>query len=86
LDGGTGDTDKAIIRINEAKGSPKRKNLTKQINVKCNNIGSADEKKNHCSNFFLCEKLKSRSFLSSSSQSLIFSCVLSVSPAALNTV
>jgi hypothetical protein len=61
----------------------KQKNLRKQINGKFNNIGSANEKKKRitAANFFLCQKLKS-----SSSQSWIFSCVVSVYPAALNTV
>jgi hypothetical protein len=35
-----------IIRISEARGSPKRhKNLRTQINRKCNDISSADESK-----------------------------------------
>jgi hypothetical protein len=34
-----------IIRTNIAKDSHKRQKLTKQINKKCNNIGSADENK-----------------------------------------
>jgi hypothetical protein len=35
-----------IIRINEAKGSPKRQNkLKEQINGKFNNISSADKNK-----------------------------------------
>jgi hypothetical protein len=35
-----------VIRINGAKGSPKRKKkLRKQINGKLNNIGSGDENK-----------------------------------------
>jgi hypothetical protein len=37
----------------------KKKNLEK-INGKYNNICSVDEKKYHCCNFFLCQKLKSR--------------------------
>jgi hypothetical protein len=38
-----------------------KKKLRKEINGKFNNTGSADEKKiYHCSNFFLCQKLKSR--------------------------
>jgi hypothetical protein len=43
----------------------KDKKCRKQINGKFNNIDSADEnKKNyHCSNFFLCQKLKSRIFI-----------------------
>jgi hypothetical protein len=38
------------------------KKLRKQINGKCNNIGSANEKKKryHCRIFFLGQKLKSR--------------------------
>jgi hypothetical protein len=40
----------------------KKKRLIKQIRGKCNNIGSADEKKYQHSNFFLCQKLKSMVF------------------------
>jgi hypothetical protein len=34
-----------VIRISEAKGSSKIKQLRTQINVKCNDISSADENK-----------------------------------------
>jgi hypothetical protein len=35
-----------VIRISEAKGSPKRqKKIRTQINGKCNNISSVDENK-----------------------------------------
>jgi hypothetical protein len=35
-----------VIRISEAKGSPKRqKELRTQINGKCNDVSSADENK-----------------------------------------
>jgi hypothetical protein len=75
-----------IIWINEVKYSPKRqKKLRKKIIGKFNNIGIAD-KKYHCSSFFHCQKLKSVSYSSISCQSWVFSCVVSVSPAALNTV
>jgi hypothetical protein len=51
-----------IIQIGEAKDSPKRKKkLRKQINGKCNNIGSADKKKSPQS-FYLIEKNGSRFF------------------------
>jgi hypothetical protein len=55
-----------VIRINEAKDSPRRqikkKRLKRQINVKFGNIGIAEKinKKYHCSNFFLCQKMNSR--------------------------
>jgi hypothetical protein len=42
---GRGHTDQAIIRISEAKGSPKNKEIRTQINGKFNNISSADENK-----------------------------------------
>jgi hypothetical protein len=51
------------VRINEEKSALKDKKIRKQINGNFNNIGSADEnnlEKYHCSNFFLCQELKSR--------------------------
>jgi hypothetical protein len=63
------------------KVPPNIQNLQKQINGKFNNIGSSDENK----------KISLQQFLplspsSSLSQSSIFSCMVSVSAAALNTV
>jgi hypothetical protein len=46
LGGGGGHPDETIIRISEAKDIPKRKQkLRKYLNLKCNDINSADENK-----------------------------------------
>jgi hypothetical protein len=63
-----------------------KESLRKQINGTFNNISSTDGSKYHCNSFFLCHKLKSGLPSSISSQSWIFYYVVSVSPAALNTV
>jgi hypothetical protein len=79
------------IRINKAKVNPKRqkKKLRKQINGTFNNRADADEnklKKYQRSEFFFCQKLKSRvSFIQLKPILGIF-LRGSVSPAALNTV
>jgi hypothetical protein len=73
--------------INEAKDNKKK--LRKEINGKFGNTGSTagnQLKKYHCSNFFLCQKLKFRVSFIQLKSVLDISCVVSVSKTALNTV
>jgi hypothetical protein len=77
-----------MIRINEAKDSPKK---TKKLENKWKYLMiwivlMKINKKYFCSNLFLCQRLKSGSPSSSSRQSWIFCCMVLGSPAALNTV
>jgi hypothetical protein len=60
-----------------------------KTNGKFNNIDSANENKYKnitAEIFFVCQNLKSRVFFIQLKPNWIFSCMVSVSPAALNTV